>query len=128
MNGNPSTPSFQSALQVKPAVFDVMETKVPVAERHESDKTSSIIMTEAESRNIEWSAASFPVIGEEAEPQEDRTTLENTSSQADAEISVPEEMADEAMEHTAASEGPCPLCEETEAKACLLYTSPSPRD
>ena len=62
MNGNPSTPSFQSALQVKPAVFDVMETKVPVAERHESDKTSSIIMTEAESRNIEWSAASFPVL------------------------------------------------------------------
>ena len=119
MNGNPSTPSFQSALQVKPAVFDVMETQVPVPERHESDRSSSIIMTEAESRNIEWKMASFPVVGEAVSPEENPLDSNMPSLEGQEDLQDTMEMAEASAEAHVIPEGPCPKCEETEAKMNL---------
>lgn len=118
MNGNSTTPSFQSALQVKPAVFEVMQSKVPVAERHESDRASSIIMTEAESRNVEWSTASFPVVGEPVNSPNE--TLQSRGVEPTPQDALDNTAAHEqAPEENVVQEGPCPLCEETEARTAL---------
>ena len=118
MNGNQTTPPFQSGLQVKPAVFDVLETKAPVMERHDSDRSSSIIMTKAESQHVQWSVANFPTVDGPmvTTPQDPVVHAEQVPVTRDEEgINETETLNADPVE----SAGPCPLCEETEAKMAL---------
>jgi flagellar biosynthesis/type III secretory pathway protein FliH len=119
MNGNQTTPPFQSGLQVKPAVFDVLETKALVTERHESDRSSSIIMKKAESQHVQWSVANFPTVGDDKVP----TPKSPAVNPAQDPLNSGEEENLDAMETLSADPvepaSPCPLCEDKEAKMAL---------